>query len=155
MTKATSKTSAKGTAAKSELATTDNAAITVQATSPAPIVADVSNALETFTTRPAVAASLSALVATGDGVKSVWEFEQQNQFGRSVVLWAWDIFTAVALPLLSLIWLALNKIYVWAIAPQTRAAASEKWAELKAWAAPKFAYENTAAEVAPSTPSNH
>ena len=143
MTKTTSKT-----AAISELATANDTAITAQATSPAPITSDISTALETFTARPAVAASLSALVTTGDGVKSVWEFEQQNQFGRSVVLWAWDIFTAVALPLLSLVWLALNKGYVWALTPHTRAAAAEKWAELKVWAALKFDYENTSVEVA-------
>lgn len=134
MTKATAKTS--------ELATADNAAIPVQSTSPAPIIADISTALETFTARPAVAVTLSALNATGDGLKSVWQFEAENKFGLSVASFVWDIFAAVALPLLSLVWLAINKGYVWALSPKTRATASAKWAELKVWAAPKFDYES-------------
>ena len=146
MTKATSKTSAKGTAATSELATTNNAAITVQATSPAPIFADVSSAWDAFRARSGVAASLSALSKTKDGFTYIWEAEQEEQFGQSVVAFFWQIFKAVVLPLLSLIWLALNKAYVWLIAPKTRATASEKWAELKEWAAPKFDCES--AEIA-------
>ena len=151
MTKATSKTSVKGTADVPELTMASNAAITVQATLPAPIVTDISNAWDSFRVRPGVAVSLSALSKTKEGFIYIWEAEQEEQFGQSVVVFFWQIFKTVALPLLSLIWLALNKGYVWAIAPQTRAAASEKWQELKEWAAPKFGYEKTAVEVAKST----
>ena len=133
MIKATSKTSAKGIAATSELATANNAVITVQATSPAPIVADVSSAWDAFKDRPGVAASLSALSKAKDGFIYIWEAEKEEQFGQSVVAFFWQIFKAVALPLLSLVWLALNKGYVWALQPQTRAAASEKWQEVKGW----------------------
>lgn len=146
MTKATSKTSTKSTAVTSELATANNAAITVQATSPAPIVVDVSSAWDSFSVRPGVAASLFALSKTKDGFMYIWEAEQEEQFGQSVVVFFWQIFKAVALPLLSLIWLAVNKAYVWLIAPQTRAATSEKWAELQNWLAPKFNYSRTADE---------
>ena len=148
MTKATSKTFAKSTAVTSELATANNAAITVQATSPSPIVADVSNAWDSFSDRPSVAASLSALKSTRDGFMYIWEAEQEERFGQRVFTFLWQIFKAVALPLLSLVWLALNKGYVWILQPETRATASTKWQELKGWAAPKFGYEATAVDVA-------
>ena len=148
MAKATSKTSAKGTAATSELAAASNATITVQSTSPLPIIADASNAWNSFSDLPSVAASLSALKSTREGFMYIWEAEQEERFGQRVFTFLWQIFKAVALPLLSLVWLALNKGYVWILQPETRATAFTKWQELKGWAAPKFGYETTAVEVA-------
>ena len=147
MTKATAKTSAKGTAATSELATANNVAITVQSTSPAPIAVDVSSAWDSFSVRPGVAASLSALSKTKDGFMYIWEAEQEEQFGQSVVVFLWQIFKAVVLPLLSLVWLALNKGYVWALQPQTRAAASEKWQEVKGWFGAEVEVDETALKL--------
>lgn len=133
----TSKTSAKSTAATSELATASNAVITVQATQPAPIAVAASAKWDSFTIRPGVAASLSALSKTKDGFVYIWEAEQEEQFGQSVVVFLWQIFKAVVLPLLSLLWLALNKGYAWAKEDETRAVAAKKWQEIKKWVSQK------------------
>lgn len=133
---------AKGFAPKtSELATAKDTAITVQATSPAPIAADISNQWEVFTDRPAVAATASALIATGKGFKTVWDEEKENEYGKSFILWGFGVLKSIFLPLFSLLWLALNGAYIWSRKPETKTAVKAKWQALKTWASPKFGYE--------------
>ena len=125
----------------SELATAKDTAITVQAISPAPVAADASNQWKTFTAHPGVAATGNALIATGKGFKAVWDEEKENEYGKSFVLWGFGVVKAIALPILSLLWLALNSLYVWIHKPETRAAISAKWQAVKAWVAPKSDYK--------------
>ena len=138
MTKSTAKNSA---AKSSELATADNAAITVQATEIAPIAADASAKWEAFTARPAIAATGNALSTLKASAIEVWEYEKENQRVKNFALFCWDVVQRIALPILSLLWLALNHLYQAARKPETRAKAAAKWQSLKVWAAPKFAYQ--------------
>jgi hypothetical protein len=115
--------------------TSDNSAI---ATAP--------SALELFRAKPAVALTIQALSTSANGLKAVWAHEQETKFGRSVLLWGRDIFIAVALPLLSLIWLAVKLAYQIARKPETRAVIARRYESVKAWAAPKFSYDAEAAD---------
>ena len=138
-------TTYKGFAPKtSELATADNAAITVKAVSPAPIAADLSSQWEAFTARPVVAAGIAAMTKTKDGFLTIAAEEKEFEYGRSFIKWLWNVFTTLTVPVLALLWLAINKGYVWSRKPETRAAAAAKWQSLKTWAAPKFDYETEA-----------
>ena len=125
----------------SELATAEDTAIAVQAISPAPIAADTSAQWEQFTARPAVAATGKAFKATATGFKTVWDEELTHEYGKSFVLWGFGVLKAIALPLLSLIWLALNTFYVWVRKPETRRAAAARWQSFRAWLEQKFNYE--------------
>ena len=152
MTKAASKNSAnRAELTEEKLASmaldfvcSDSAAITVQATQPAPINQDAQNALAAFTARPAVAAGLSALNATGEGVKLVWEHEQEYHTFRLFLCFVFDGLKAIFAPLFAVLWLAVNKGYLWTRKSETRAAVAAKWQSVKAWAAPKFDYETEA-----------
>ena len=138
-------TNSKGFTPKaSELATAKDSAIEVQAISLSPINQDAQNALAAFTARPVVAASLSALVATGEGVKLVWAHEMEYHTVRNFLGFTFDALKAIFAPLFAVLWTAINKGYVWTRKPETRAAAAAKWQSVKVWAAPKFAYEQEA-----------
>lgn len=138
-------TTAKGFGPKtSELATADNSAITVQATSPAPIAADASAKWEIFTARPGVAATGSAFKKAGSGAKWLWGQEKEYGYVRKFLIFLKDAFNLIALPILSLLWLALNHLYQAARKPETKVAAAAKWQAVKVWAAPKFDYEREA-----------
>ena len=128
----------------SELATANNAAITVQATELAPITADASAKWESFTARPGVAATGNALSTLKASAIEVWEYEKEHHTVKRFALFSWDAVQRIALPVLSLLWLALNHLYQAARKPETKAAAIAKWQTLKAWLAPKFAYETEA-----------
>lgn len=135
-------TTAKGFGPKtSDLTTADNRAITVKAETVAPIAADASAKWELFTARPSVAATGSAFKTAGNGFKTIWTEEQENEYGKSFLMWGFSIFKAIALPLLSLIWLAINTAYVWTRKPETKAAIIARYQSLKTWLAPKFSYE--------------
>jgi hypothetical protein len=77
----------------------------------------------------------------------VWAFESENKFGRSVAIFLRDIFVQVALPLLSLLWLALSAVYQKASKPETKAAIIARYEAVKAWASPKFDYERDAEQL--------
>jgi len=131
-------------ATPSTLTTAKDSAIEVQVTSLAPINQDTQNAISAFTARPAVAAGLSALNAVGDGVKLIWEYEQDSRTVRNFLIFLWDAGKAIFAPLFAVLWLAINKGYVWSRKPETRTMVAAKWQTLKGWAAPKFAYEREA-----------
>jgi hypothetical protein len=99
------------------------------------------SALTTFKARPAVVLTLQSFNTSFNGLQAVWQFESENKFGQSVALWLIDIFKAVVLPLLSLLWLALTTAYQIARKPETRAAFIARYESLKGWLAPKFGYE--------------
>ena len=109
-----------------------------------PINADIQSKFAEFKARPSVAATIGALAKAKDGFLDIWFEEKAHEYGRSFIEWLWSIFTAIALPLLSLLWLAINKGYVWSRKPETRAKAAAKWQSVKNWAAPKFDYETEA-----------
>ena len=113
-----------------------------------PINADVQNKFIEFKARPAVAAIIAAFVKAKDGFLKVLAEEKENNYGLSFLQWLWGIFAAVVLPVLALLWLAVNRGYVWARKPETRAAASAKWQSLKDWAAPQYDYERGAEDEA-------
>ena len=138
--------STKAATSTSDLATTKDTAITVQAVSPAPITADVSSQWESFTARPGVAATGNALKGAADGLGLVWAHEKEHGTGRQFLEFCLDASKAIALPILSLVWLALNSAYIWIRKPETKAAVSAKWQALKDWAAPKFNYEREQAD---------
>ena len=119
-------------------------AIAVQATQPAPIAADASARWEAFTARPGVAATGNALSTLKASAIEVWKYEKEHHTVKSFALFSWDVVQRIALPVLSLLWLALNHLYQAARKPETKAAAIAKWQTLKAWLAPKFAYETEA-----------
>ncbi|MGB3298666.1 MAG: hypothetical protein WBA76_10390 [Phormidesmis sp.] len=106
-----------------------------------PINSDIKTAFTEFKARPFVAAVIAAFTKAKDGFLKVLDEEKENSYGLSFLQWLWGIFAAVVLPVLSLLWLALNKGYVWARKKETRAAASAKWQAVKDWAAPKYDYE--------------
>ena len=56
---------------------------------------------------PATIATRSAFAATANGIVAIYEFERDNEFGLSVASFIKDIFVQIALPLLSLFWLAV------------------------------------------------
>jgi hypothetical protein len=91
--------------------------------------------------RPSLALIRQSFKTSADGLAAVWAFESENKFGQSVLFWFADIFGAVALPILSLIWLALKLVYQKANHPDTRAAIIARYEVVKAWASPKFDYE--------------
>jgi hypothetical protein len=103
------------------------------------------SALSTFKAHPATNLTIQSFQASFNGLAAVWAFEQENHFGQSVALWLIDIFKAVALPILSLIWLALSMAYQKAKHPATRAAVVSRYQSAKAWASPKFGYERSEA----------
>ena len=123
--------------------TAEESAIVVQAANPTPITADVSSQWESFTARPAVAATANAIKGAADGIALVWSHEKEHGTGRQFLEFCWDASKAIAFPILSLVWLALNSLYVWLRKPETRAAVSAKWQALKDWSAPKFGYERS------------
>ena len=126
------------------LSTASDSAIEVTATPLAPINQDTQNAIASFASRPVVAASLSALNATGEGVRLVWAHEMEYHTVRHFFGFLLDAAKAIFAPLFAVLWLAINRAYVWVRKPETRAAVSAKWQSLKTWAAPKFAYETEA-----------
>ena len=123
--------------------TTEESAIVVQAPSPAPIAAAASSQWQAFAARPGIAATVSALIASGNGFKRIWNEEKQYEYGKSFIVWGFGVAKAIALPILSLFWLALNSAYIWIRKPETKTAISAKWHSLKDWAAPKFGYERS------------
>lgn len=128
----------------SKLATADNSAITVQATELAPIAADASAKWESFTARPGVAATGSAFKKAGSGAKWLWAQEKEYGNVRKFLIFLKDAFNAVVLPLLSLVWLALNHVYQWSRKPETKASVIACYQLAKTWAAPKYDYETEA-----------
>lgn len=128
----------------SELASANNVAITVKAEPVAPIAADASAKWETFTARPAIAATGNALSTIGDSLKVAWKEEQEDHHAQRFFVRAFEFARVIALPIISLLWLALNYIYQWSRKPETKAAAAAKWQVIKDWAAPKFGYEREA-----------
>ncbi|PZO11256.1 MAG: hypothetical protein DCF25_19740 [Leptolyngbya foveolarum] len=128
----------------SELATADHSAITVKSEPVAPIANDVSSAWDAFSSRPGVAATLSAFRVAASGFKWLWAQEQEFGNVRKFLIFLKDAFNAVALPLLSLVWLALNHLYQWSRKPETKTAVVSRWQSVKGWASPKFAYEREA-----------
>ena len=130
----------------SDLATTKDTAITVQAVSPAPIADAVFSQWESFTARPGIAATANALKGSVDALALVWSHEREHGTGRQFLEFCFDASKAIALPILSLFWLALNSVYIWIRKPETKAATSAKWKAVKAWAAPKFNYEREQAD---------
>ena len=98
-----------------------------------PINADAQVAFSEFKARPGIAATIGALAKAKDGFVAVWAEENEHEYGRSFFEWLWSIFVAIALPLFSLLWLAINKGYVWSRKPETRAKAAEKWQVVKGW----------------------
>ena len=146
MTKSTAKNSAPKTADTSALATAKESAIETTASEiiVLPINSDVQTAFSSFTARPLIAAGINAAVKTKDGFLAIAAEEKEYEYGRSFIKWLWNVFTALTVPVLALLWLAINKGYVWTRNPETRAEAATKWQSLKDWAAPKFAYETEA-----------
>ena len=136
----------KSTAKNSALATAKESALEVQSTEivTLPIAADAQSALATFTARPSIAATGSALATVKQSLIEIWEYEQETQTGKRFAEFAFDASKRIALPILNLGWLAANKGYQHARKPETKAAAIAKWKTLKAWLAPKFAYETEA-----------
>ena len=132
----------------SELATANNAAITVQATQPAPIAADASAKWEAFTARPGVAATGNALSTLKASAIEVWKYEKEHHTVKSFALFSWDVVQRIALPILSLLWLALNHLYQAARKPEAKAAIVARYQAVKDWAAPKFGYEREVDEAA-------
>jgi hypothetical protein len=110
---------------------------------------DTSNqsALATFRAHPAADLIIQSFKSSFNGLAAVWAFEQENRFGRSVATFLKDIFVQVALPLLSLLWLALSTAYQKASKPETKAAIIARYEAVKAWAAPKFGYEREAEQL--------
>lgn len=131
------------TANTSAIATASDSAIEVTATALAPINQDAQNAVANFTARPAVAAGISALTATGDGVKLMWEYEQESHTVRNFFGFLFDAGKAIFGPLFAVLWLAINRGYVWVRKPETRALADKKWKALCTWLAPKYDYEQS------------
>ena len=126
--------------------TTEQNAIVVQAANLTPITADVSSQWQAFTTRPGVAATGNALKGAADGIALVWSHEKEHGTGRQFLEFCFDAAKAIAFPILSLVWLALNSLYVWLRKPETKATVKAKWHSLKDWAAPKFNYERKQAD---------
>jgi hypothetical protein len=110
---------------------------------------DTSNvsALATLRAHPAPNPTIQSFKASANGLAAVWAFESENKFGRSVATFLKDIFVQVALPLLSLLWLALSTAYRTARKPETKAAIIARYEALKTWAAPKFGYERDAEQL--------
>jgi len=135
-------TTAKGFAPKTvELAPSNDSLIAIQPTQSAPIASDFSAQWETFTARPGIAATGSALKSTAAGFKWVWRYEKENGTMQTFAAFLWDAFKAIALPLLSLLWLALNHGYEWIRKPETKTAIVARYQSAKSWLAPKFNYE--------------
>ena len=132
----------------SELATANNAAITVQATELAPIAADASANWEAFTARPGVAATGKALSTVKGSLIEIWEYEKETKTGKRFAEFCLDVAKRIALPILSLLWLALNHLYQAARKPEAKAAIVARYQTVKDWAAPKFGYEREVDEAA-------
>jgi len=126
----------------------NDAAITVQATQPAPIAADASARWKAFTARPGVAATGNALSTLKASAIEVWKYEKEHHTVKSFALFSWDVVQRIALPILSLLWLALNHLYQAARKPEAKAAIVARYQTVKDWAAPKFGYEREVDEAA-------
>ena len=130
--------------AKTAPKTTEQNAIVVQTANLTPIAAAASAKWESIASRPGVAATGNALKGAADGLGLVWAHEKEHGTGRQFLEFCLDAAKAIALPILSLFWLALNNAYLWLRKPETKATVSAKWQALKDWAAPKFGYERSA-----------
>lgn len=115
---------------------------TLQTEAPDPI----GNAYRNIAAHPATTATTQAAKSVWDGFQAIWQFEEENRFGRSAIGFGRDIFVAILLPILLLIGNGLKAIYAWLCNPETHKGASEKWAKVQAWAAPHYDYEATATE---------
>jgi len=91
-----------------------------------------------FTAHLATVAAKDAIVSSYNGFQSVWQFEQENKFGQSVALWLMDIFKAVLLPLLALLWLGLSNAYRICRNPETKAAIVARYESVKGSITAKF-----------------
>lgn len=98
-------------------------------------------ALAAFTSHPAVALTGDAIKATVAGVKLVVDHEREYHAAQHFFQFCIDAFKAIALPLLSLVWLALTTAYKFARNPETKAYIVARYEAVKAWAAPKFGDE--------------
>jgi hypothetical protein len=105
------------------------------------------SALATFRAHPATNLTIQSFTTSFNGLQAVWAFESENKFGQSVAIFLKDIFVQVALPLLSLLWLALSTVYRTARKPETKAAIIARYEAVKTWASPKFGYERDAEQV--------
>jgi hypothetical protein len=105
------------------------------------------SALAIFKAHPATMLTIQSFTTSFNGLAAVWQFEQENKFGQSVAIFLKDIFVQVALPLLSLLWLALSTAYRTARKPETKAAIIARYEAAKAWMAPKFGYERDAEQL--------
>ena len=132
--------------AKTAPKTTEQNAIVVQTANLTPIAAAASAKWESIASRPGVAATGNALKGAADGLGLVWAHEKEHGTGRQFLEFCLDAAKAIALPILSLFWLALNSAYIWIRKPETKTAISAKWRSLKNWAAPKFNYERKQAD---------
>ena len=87
---------------------------------------------------PATVAAKDAIVSSYNGFQSVWQFELDNKFGQSVMLWAIDIFRMIALPLILLAWSGTVAAYRICRNPETKAAIVTRYESVKGSIAAKF-----------------
>ena len=69
---------------------------------------------------PAIAATISAFSTARDGCNVIWAHEMEHQTGRAFVVFCFEVFKAIVLPLLALLWLAMTTAYRWARSAETR-----------------------------------
>lgn len=82
-----------------------------------------------------------ALSASAKGFATVWSHEMENKFGRTVVIWSWDIFVAVALPILSFLWLGVSTFARFVCKPETWKYISAQCRKVSDWLSLKFGSE--------------
>ena len=89
---------------------------------------NIKSAIAQVQAHPVTCAIKLASVSSYNGFQAVWAFEKENEFGRSVAIWLFDIFVAIALPLILLAWSGVVALYRIARKPETRQYISGKFA---------------------------
>jgi hypothetical protein len=77
--------------------------------------------------------AITALKASYNGLLEIWAHEDQHRNGQKFVAWLFQIFQAVALPLIMVTLSGIAASYRFAASPKTHAAVKARYQSVKAF----------------------
>jgi hypothetical protein len=86
--------------------------------------------------------AITALKASCNGLLEVWSYEDQHRNGQKFVAWLFQIFQAVALPLIMLGLSGIAASYRFAASHETHAKAKARYQSVKAFLKPSAPAES-------------
>jgi len=80
--------------------------------------------------------AIAALRTSYNGLLEVWAYEDQHRNGQKFVAWLFQIFQAIALPLIMVTLSGIAASYRFAASPKTHAAVKARYQSVKAFLKP-------------------